>query len=755
MKARSTSFPSHPQKHVRRPPAFDLLRPLLGVIALTCTLGVGVPSFAAGGPAMLLSVPSAEMRATPKARVQERWVSRQKDVGVNFEYLDPHSSTMANAVVVQLFDGRLVTLDLQEVEERAPGNYTWKGTVRGQVGSHALLTVANGRIAGSITVVDAAARTTTAYQIQTAADGSHQLREVNQGQFPPDHPPGAEVGHQPPLSARPLVTPQEKARTRGGSNSGSTSATSSTSTTTSSTTTATAAADSAGTIDVLVVYSNQTAAAAGASIGTQIQQAIDSANLAYANSGISTRLRLVHYGQTNYSESGDFYTDLNRLTSVGDGYMNDVDAAREAYGADLVSLFVENGQYCGLAWVGPKASYAFSVVNRGCATGNLSFAHELAHNFGALHDPYVDPGTSPYAYGHGLVNPAGHWRTVMAYNDACAAAGTSCTRIAYFSNPNLTYGSPASPLGSTSVSNNARVLNDNAYAVANFRASAGSCSFGLSPASVSVAAGASTTSVSVSAAAGCAWNTVANASWVSVLSSSATTGAGALNFSVAANTGPARSGTITVGGQSLTVTQANGCTYTLSPASAMVASGGGTGTISLGTGAGCTWSTSSSATWLGVSSALSGTGAATVTYTVGANTGAMRTANLAIGGATFILTQSAASTSVATASPALSATAVDFGSVRVGKKSSARSVTLKNGGSASFGLTSIGAGGANPGDFLRSGTCVAGMTLAPGQSCTIQHVFAPTASGSRAATLSVVTTAGTQAMQLTGRGTGK
>ena len=197
----------------------------------------------------------------------------------------------------------------------------------------------------------------------------------------------------------------------------------------------------------MVVYSNQTATAAGTGIGAQIQQAVDTANAVYANSGIATRLRLVHFEPANYDESGDFNTDLSRLTTAGDGYMDNVPALRDNYGADLVSLFIENAQYCGIAWIGPSANYGFSVINRGCASSNYSFAHELGHNFGARHDPYVDASTSPYAYGHGLTDPAQGWRTVMAYNNACAAAGTSCTRIPYFSNPNLTYGNPPDPLG--------------------------------------------------------------------------------------------------------------------------------------------------------------------------------------------------------------------------------------------------------------------------------------------------------------------
>ena len=350
------------------------------------------------------------------------------------------------------------------------------------------------------------------------------------------------------------------------------------------------AADTGAAIDVMVVYSKQTAAAAGTAIGAQIQQAIDSANAAYANSGITTRLNLVRTAAVNYDESGDFNTDLNRLTSGSDGYMDEVAALRNTHGADLVSLFVENGQYCGLAWVGPSASYGFSVINRGCASGNLSFAHELGHNFGALHDPYVDPGTSPYAYGHGYAVPAAGWRTVMAYNNACSAAGTSCTRIPYFSNPNLTYGSPAQPLGTASTSDNTRVHNQNAATVANFRTSGtGGCTFAFSPASANVAATATSGSTSVTAGTGCAWTTTSNASWLAVGSNSATSGTGTLNYTAAANSGPARSGAITVGGVNFTVSQANGCTYTLSASSASFAAGGGSGSVNLTTGAGCTW----------------------------------------------------------------------------------------------------------------------------------------------------------------------
>jgi hypothetical protein len=67
--------------------------------------------------------------------------------------------------------------------------------------------------------------------------------------------------------------------------------------------------------------------------------------------------------------------------------------------------------------------------------GNLTFPHEYGHLYGCRHDVFVDNTNTPYAYGHGkTVN--GNYRTVMAYVDACASG---CDRVAYWSNPAITY----------------------------------------------------------------------------------------------------------------------------------------------------------------------------------------------------------------------------------------------------------------------------------------------------------------------------
>jgi hypothetical protein len=96
-----------------------------------------------------------------------------------------------------------------------------------------------------------------------------------------------------------------------------------------------------------------------------------------------------------------------------------------------------------------------------------------------------------------------------------------------------------------------------------------------------------------------------------------------------------------------------------------VPAGGASGSTTLSTGSGCAWTASSSASWLSITSATSGTGSATVSYAAGANGGGARSANLSIGGQTFLVTQSA-STTLTSASMTLSPTSIGFGTVQVG-----------------------------------------------------------------------------------------
>jgi hypothetical protein len=85
-----------------------------------------------------------------------------------------------------------------------------------------------------------------------------------------------------------------------------------------------------------------------------------------------------------------------------------------------------------------------------------------------------------------------------------------------------------------------------------------SCSYTLNPSSAMVSAegnGAGST-FAVTTNTACTWTAVSNnTGWLHVISGSAGAGSGSVGYSVDANSGTARTGTITVGGQTFTVNQ--------------------------------------------------------------------------------------------------------------------------------------------------------------------------------------------------------
>jgi hypothetical protein len=187
------------------------------------------------------------------------------------------------------------------------------------------------------------------------------------------------------------------------------------------------------------------------------------------------------------------------------------------------------------------------------------------------------------------------------------------------------------------------------------------CTYAIAATSQSIAApGGAGTPVAVSTSSGCAWTASSNASWLTITSGTAGTGEGTVAFSVAANNGGARSGTLTIGGQTFTATQVAvaTCTYAIAPTSQSIAAPGGAGTpVAVSTSSGCAWTASSNASWLTITSGTAGTGNGTVAFSVAANTGAARSGTLAVGGQTFTVTQAA----VATCSYAIAPTSQSIG----------------------------------------------------------------------------------------------
>jgi hypothetical protein len=101
----------------------------------------------------------------------------------------------------------------------------------------------------------------------------------------------------------------------------------------------------------------------------------------------------------------------------------------------------------------------------------------------------------------------------------------------------------------------------------------------------------------------------------------------------------------------------------------------------------------------------------------------------------------------------LSATSLNFGGQLVTTASAAQNVTLTNNGTATLNISSIAVTGANSGDFSETNTC--GASVAAAGNCTISVNFKPTATGNRAASVTITDDAAgsPQAAALTGTGT--
>lgn len=87
-----------------------------------------------------------------------------------------------------------------------------------------------------------------------------------------------------------------------------------------------------------------------------------------------------------------------------------------------------------------------------------------------------------------------------------------------------------------------------------------SCSFSVVPANTTFGAEGGSGTVAVTAAAGCQWTAVSSASFITITQGASGSGNGTAQFAVAANTGPARTGAVTVAGSTVTLTQAGAST---------------------------------------------------------------------------------------------------------------------------------------------------------------------------------------------------
>ncbi|HEY0461926.1 MAG TPA: proprotein convertase P-domain-containing protein [Pyrinomonadaceae bacterium] len=141
------------------------------------------------------------------------------------------------------------------------------------------------------------------------------------------------------------------------------------------------------------------------------------------------------------------------------------------------------------------------------------------------------------------------------------------------------------------------------------------CLFTISPAAQAFSAAGGSGNFQINTPAGCNWSVSTNSAFVAIDSPPAGSNNGVVNFTVAANSGAARTGFINItdgfNSRSFQIQQGAGCPASLAQTSLSFTAAGGSGSVAVTAGAGCAWQAVSDVNWITVNSApQTGNGAA-------------------------------------------------------------------------------------------------------------------------------------------------
>lgn len=177
------------------------------------------------------------------------------------------------------------------------------------------------------------------------------------------------------------------------------------------------------------------------------------------------------------------------------------------------------------------------------------------------------------------------------------------------------------------------------------------CSFALSATSLAAPATAGTISVTVTAPAGCFWSASTSGNFLSLVErGDYWNGSRVVAIQVALNAGPARTGSVRIAGQVVSITQESGqnpsCSYVVTPASVSLTTARTTVVVTVTTSSECAWALSkvSGPTFFSYSiNAVAGSGTANIQVNQNFDT-SQRSATFSVGGTLVTITQAAAPT---------------------------------------------------------------------------------------------------------------
>lgn len=366
----------------------------------------------------------------------------------------------SESIDIQFFDDQESVHFLKEMEYMEGSIYHWYGVVRDRMDSNLNIMIeldeSGNRITGSASIG------TKIYSIFTLPTGEVKIQEFDVSSFPSEEDTESRRERMLQYSANESSKPTDvRVLTKRDLQSTD---------------------DDGSVIDIMCLYTPEAVCSilgggkcdATTPVLSKIMEdkcrlSISETNVAYKESGVLTTLNLVYTGlvDSKYKEENDMCSTLQLIRSSDDKIYKNIRDLRETYKADLVTILVDNQQYCGCGDIfNSDPNAAFSIVNHLCSVGYYSVAHEIGHNMGCNHNRANESNLAGSGYSYGYLDPEDDFRTIMSYN--CPTK--SCPRIQRFSTRMTSTKYEGQVLGST-YHDNVRQINSVRYTIANYRKS--------------------------------------------------------------------------------------------------------------------------------------------------------------------------------------------------------------------------------------------------------------------------------------------